>query len=138
MPWLPPFRQLSCCGIQNASDWVAMPYGQSHDPPQPLSCCRETRDAVCIALHPQVRRVTGQRRRSLLRLSSAKFGLLSSKSSTNFNFFYLMIEICSFPKKLLYTTYVVEMLFASRKNESEIKKKKFLKNKTKNFFFTAI
>lgn len=46
-------NMLSCCGIQNASDWVAMPYGQSHDPPQPPSCCRETRDSVCVALHQQ-------------------------------------------------------------------------------------
>ncbi|XP_042866096.1 tetraspanin-7-like [Penaeus japonicus] len=44
---------LRCCGIQNASDWVAMPYGQSHDPPYPPSCCREEQENFCIALHPQ-------------------------------------------------------------------------------------
>ncbi|XP_042204694.1 tetraspanin-7-like [Homarus americanus] len=46
-------NMLQCCGIQNASDWVAMPYGQNHDPPYPASCCREVQDNSCIALHPQ-------------------------------------------------------------------------------------
>ncbi|KAK8726726.1 hypothetical protein OTU49_010025 [Cherax quadricarinatus] len=44
---------LHCCGIQNASDWVAMPFGQSHDTPYPASCCREAQDTICVALHPQ-------------------------------------------------------------------------------------
>ncbi|RXG69420.1 Tetraspanin-3, partial [Armadillidium vulgare] len=41
-------RTLRCCGIHNASDWVAMPFGQTHEPPFPLSCCREFHENVCM------------------------------------------------------------------------------------------
>ncbi|CAL4098493.1 unnamed protein product, partial [Meganyctiphanes norvegica] len=43
---------LSCCGIHNASDWVSMPYGQTHDPPYPPTCCRDAVDNQCL-VYPQ-------------------------------------------------------------------------------------
>ncbi|XP_068234005.1 tetraspanin-7-like [Palaemon carinicauda] len=45
--------RLSCCGIQNASDWVSMPYGFNNDPPFPPSCCKESQDGLCLAMHSQ-------------------------------------------------------------------------------------
>ncbi|KAK7065629.1 Tetraspanin-7, partial [Halocaridina rubra] len=47
-------NRLHCCGIQNASDWVSMPYGLNNDPSYPPSCCREAQDGHCIALHTMI------------------------------------------------------------------------------------
>ncbi|XP_018011655.1 tetraspanin-7 [Hyalella azteca] len=39
---------LGCCGIYNASDWVAMPFGQRNDPPFPASCCSQRHNSICV------------------------------------------------------------------------------------------
>ena len=56
--WPASVSQLGCCGIYNASDWVAMPFGQRNDPPFPPSCCSYRQDSICV-LYNRVRLTLG-------------------------------------------------------------------------------